>query len=152
MPSIFFQASVLKNILYSSRNISDDFFSQSPKFFPIRFLKLLTTFLVIYQNLFASVFKFHENSLLGCPPVLHHAPVTTFFSSFLVTYLHSFTKTGPLDAPRVDARGRRTVRTPISARHCTYTYSERESLLNVCVRLLKTSRCVHERFALLIGA
>src|SRR6218665_1121946 len=39
-------------------------------------------------------FKFHENSLLGCPPVLHHAPVTTFFSSFLlyciVLYLYIY--------------------------------------------------------------
>src|SRR6218665_2162902 len=34
------------------------------------------------------------------PPVLHHAPVTTFFTSFLVIYLHSFKKTGPLDAPQ----------------------------------------------------
>src|SRR6218665_325556 len=25
------------------------------------------------------------------PPVLHHAPVTTFFSSFFVIYLHFFT-------------------------------------------------------------
>src|SRR6218665_2977847 len=59
-------------------------FSRSPKF---------VTF-------FASIVKFHENSLLGCPPVLHHAPVTTFLTSFLVIYLHSFKKTGPLDAPQ----------------------------------------------------
>ena len=58
---------------------------------------------------------------------LHHVPVTTFFSSFLVIYLH-FYKTGPLDAPRVDARGRRTVRTP-SARHC----SENDKLYQIWV-------------------
>src|SRR6218665_171222 len=38
---------------------------------------------------FASVFKFQENSLLGCPPVLHHAPVTTFFL-FLFSHLPTF--------------------------------------------------------------
>src|SRR6218665_1808913 len=73
------------------------FFSRSPKLF----------------TFFASVVKVHDNSLLGCPPVLHHAPVTTFFTSFLVIYLHFLKKTGPLDAPKVDARGRRTVRTPL---------------------------------------
>src|SRR6218665_3013904 len=58
-------------------------------------------FLVIYLQIFhffASVVKFHENSLLGCPPVLHHAQVTTFFSSSVVIYLHFFTKTYPSDA------------------------------------------------------
>src|SRR6218665_1879045 len=33
MPSNFFQTSSLKNIFYSSRKISNDFFSRSPKFF-----------------------------------------------------------------------------------------------------------------------
>src|SRR6218665_27834 len=75
-------------------------FSRSPKF---------VTF-------FASVVKFHENSLLGCPPVLHHAAATTFFTSFLVIKLHFLKKTGPLDAPQGGCRGSRTVRTP-SARH-----------------------------------
>src|SRR6218665_2547344 len=36
-------------------------------------------------------------------PVLHHAPVTTIFTYFLVINLHLFKKTGPLDAPRMDA-------------------------------------------------
>src|SRR6218665_1939604 len=73
------------------------FFSRSPKFFPF----------------FASVVKFHENSLLGCPPVLHHAPVTAFLLLFWsFTYIFK-KKTGPLGAPRVRARGRRTVRTPL---------------------------------------
>src|SRR6218665_227879 len=39
------------------------FFSRSPKFF----------------TFFASVVKFHENSPLGCPPVLHHAPGNDIF-------------------------------------------------------------------------
>ena len=34
------------------------------------------------------------------PPVLHHAPVTTFFSSLLVIYIHFLTKTVLLDAPQ----------------------------------------------------
>src|SRR6218665_1564422 len=86
-----------KYFVFLLQNFSRPFFSRSPKFFTI----------------FASVVKFHENSLLGCPPMLHHAPVMTFFTSFLVIYLYFFKKTGPLDAPRVDARGRRTVRTPL---------------------------------------
>src|SRR6218665_3102604 len=65
---------VHQNFSNSSHKISDDLFS---------------------SHLLKSVFKFQENSL----PVLHHAPVTTFFSSFLVIYLHFFMKTGPLDAP-----------------------------------------------------
>src|SRR6218665_4207757 len=82
----------LENIFYSSRKISDD------------------PFLISCQisGQFASWMP---------PPVLHHAPVTTFFSSFFAIYLHFFTKAGPWMPPRVDARGRRTVRTP-SARHC----------------------------------
>src|SRR6218665_3195397 len=73
------------------------FFSRSPKFFPF----------------FASVVKFHENSPLGCPPVLHHAPVTKFVFFFFGHLTTFFKKTGPLDAPRVDARGRRTIRPPL---------------------------------------
>src|SRR6218665_2360300 len=33
------------------------------------------------------------------PPVLHHAPVTTFFSSFFAIYLHFFNKNWPLGCP-----------------------------------------------------
>src|SRR6218665_2408193 len=58
------------------------------------------------------------------PPVLHRAPVTTFFSSFFAIYLHFLHKTGPLDAPMVDARGRRTVRTPFCTPLISNTYSE----------------------------
>src|SRR6218665_1052106 len=80
-------------------------------------------FLVVHLNeaksftFFASVVKFHENSLLGFPPVLHHAPVTTFFN-FIFGHLPTFLKRKLASwmPPRVDARGRRTVRTP-SARH-----------------------------------
>src|SRR6218665_4087168 len=60
------------------------FFSRSPKFF----------------TLFASVVKFHENSLLGCPPpVLHHAPVTTFFTSFW-SFTYIFKENWPLGCPQ----------------------------------------------------
>src|SRR6218665_2054890 len=65
------------------------FFSRSPKFF----------------TFFASVVKFHENSFPGSPPVLHHAPVTTFFYFFfghLPTFLK---KTDSLDAPQGGCQG-----------------------------------------------
>ena len=49
---------------------------------------------------FALAVKFYKSSLLGCPPVLHHAPVRTFCVSFWsVTYIF-LTKTGLLDAPQ----------------------------------------------------
>ena len=116
-PTRFLDA--LENIVYSSRKIYDNHF-----------------YLVTYQNL--SVFTLHENSLLGCPPVLHHVPVTTFFSSFLVIYLHSLRKLAPWMPPRVDARGRRTVRTP-SARHCplewVYSVQDQKKLGNILLCL-----------------
>src|SRR6218665_2469515 len=49
-PTRFLDA--LENIFYSSRKISDH---------------LLKSFIVIF-HFFASVVKFHKNSLLGCPP------------------------------------------------------------------------------------
>ena len=54
----------LENILYSSRKISDDLlFSRSPNFF----------------TFFVSVVKFHENSLLGCPPSAASCPSNDIF-------------------------------------------------------------------------
>src|SRR6218665_876390 len=50
---------VHQNLSNSPHKISDDLYSNLPKFF--------SNF-----SLFASVFKFQENSLLGCPPVPHH--------------------------------------------------------------------------------
>src|SRR6218665_2428302 len=74
------------------------------KIVSIRLAKFLTIFfyLVTYQNL--SLFR------ISCqisrkfapwmpPPVLHHVPVTKFFSSFLVIYLHFFYKSWPLGCP-----------------------------------------------------
>src|SRR6218665_2454544 len=68
-----------------------------------------------FQTTFLSVAKFQDNSLPGCPPpVLHHAPVMIFFSSFFAIYLHFFyIKLAPWMTPRVDARGRRTVLSPL---------------------------------------
>src|SRR6218665_1578263 len=65
------------------------FFSRSPKFF----------------TFFASVVKFHENSLLAmdAPQVLHHAPVTTFFDFFfghLPTFLKKTFLKRPLGCPQ----------------------------------------------------
>src|SRR6218665_1193837 len=87
-PTRFLDA--LENIFYSSRQISDDLFYQLSNFRTIRSLE--------------------------APPVLHHDSVTTFSLHFLPFTYISFTKNVPLDAPRVAARGRRTVRPP-SARH-----------------------------------
>src|SRR6218665_1907441 len=73
----------LENIFYSSRKISDNLF-----------------YLVIKMcHFFASVVKFFQNALLGCPQLLHHASVTTFFSSFLVIYLHFLRKLTPWMPP-----------------------------------------------------
>src|SRR6218665_1035997 len=86
-PTRFLDA--LENIFYSSRKISDDLFLLVHQNFsnsPPNFFKL---FIQIF-HFFASVVKFHENSLLGWPPVLHHAPATTFFSSSVDIYLHFF--------------------------------------------------------------
>src|SRR6218665_2968759 len=76
------------------------FFSRSPKFF----------------TLFASVVKFHENSLLGCPPVLHHAPVTTFFTSFW-SFTYIFKENWPLGCPPGWMPGAVAPSAPPSARH-----------------------------------
>src|SRR6218665_2564221 len=74
----------LENILYSSRKISDDLlFSRSPNFF---------TFLYQLSN-------FTRIRSLDAPPVLHHAPVTTFFNFFLVIYLHFLRKQAPWMPP-----------------------------------------------------
>src|SRR6218665_3267793 len=63
------------------------------KIFSIRPAKFLTTFFISCQisGQFAPWMP---------PPMLHHASVTTIFSSFFAIYLHFFTKTGPLDAPQ----------------------------------------------------
>lgn len=54
------------------------------------------------------------------PRYAYHAPLTKFVCSFL-SHLPIFSmKTGPMDAPRVHAMGRRTVRTP-SVRHWSVT-------------------------------
>src|SRR6218665_2906060 len=78
-------------------------FSRSPKFF----------------TFFASVVKFHENSLLlGCPPSAVSCPGNDIFYFFLVIYLHSYKKTGPLDAPQGECPGPSHRPHPPSARHC----------------------------------
>ena len=52
------------------------------------------------SHFFASVVKFHENSLLRCPPVLHHAPVTTLIFSLLFCHLPTFfEESWPLGCP-----------------------------------------------------
>src|SRR6218665_47736 len=83
-PTRFLDA--LENILYSSRKISDDLF------------------LVVHLDfsLFSNqLSNFTRIRSLDAPPVLHHAPVTTFFYFFfghLPTFFYK--KTGLLDAPQ----------------------------------------------------
>ena len=77
---------------------------------------LTTLFLVVHLNF--SLFRISCQISLEfapwMPPVLHHAPVTTLFY-FFVGHLPTFSKRklAPWMPPRMDARGRRTVRTPL---------------------------------------
>ena len=66
---------------------------------------------LISDDLFVTIY---ENSLLGCTPRLHHTLVTTLFS-LLFCHVPTFCKRklAPWMPPRLDARGRRTVRTPL---------------------------------------
>jgi len=52
-------------------------------------------------------------------PVLHHAPVTTFFSSFLSFTYILFEENWPLGCPRGWMPGAVAPSAPPSARHCT---------------------------------
>jgi len=78
MPSIFFQISPLK-------------------VFSIRLAKFLTTFflLVTFWHQFSNFTKIHS---LDAPPVLH-APITTFFSLFLVMTFTYFLRFGDCSSP-----------------------------------------------------
>src|SRR6218665_2895267 len=69
-----------------------------------------TTFLVFF---IASVVTFTKKSLLGCPPCLssYTGNQPTSFSSFTFVSIDFLLKSGPLHAPRVDARRCPTVRT-----------------------------------------
>ena len=68
----------LENIVYSSRKISDEFFQLFTKIFPIRLLKFVTTFLFLFCISCQISRKFTPWIL----PVLHRAPVMTFFLPF----------------------------------------------------------------------
>src|SRR6218665_1469673 len=117
----------------------------SSKLFCIPFAKFLTTFFSRspkFFTFFSSVVQIHENSLLDAPSAAS-CPVTTFFTSFLVIYLHFLEKTGPLDAPRVVVLGRRTVRTP-SARHCELLKTVRLSINKVVYTLQHLSFLIKE--------
>src|SRR6218665_1824034 len=78
------------------------------KIFSIRPAKFMTTFFISCQIS-------GQFTPWMPPPMLHHAPVTTFFSSFFAIYLHLKKKLAPWMPHRVDARGHRTVRTPFCA-------------------------------------
>src|SRR6218665_729435 len=98
----------LENIFYSSRKISDDLF-------------------------FISCQISGQLVPLMPPAVLHHAPVTTFFSSFFAICLHFLHKTGLLDTPQGGCPGRRTVRTPLHATGCVRLYVCLPVCLHVCL-------------------
>jgi len=73
VPTMFLDA--FENIFYSSRKIADNLF-----------LVVHQTFLVIYPNFIFFRISCQILQKFGpwMPPVLHHAPVRTFLSSFLV--------------------------------------------------------------------
>src|SRR6218665_381646 len=101
-PTRFLDAPKIFCITAFSRKISDDLF------------------LVVHLNFhfFRISCQVSREFAPWIPPSAASCPGNDFFTSLLVIYLHFCKKTGPLDAPRVDVRGRHTVRTP-SARHCT---------------------------------
>src|SRR6218665_1010238 len=73
------------------------------KIFCIPLAKFLTTFFSRSPKLFtcfASVVKFHENSLLRCPPSAVSCPGNAIFTSFLVIYLLFVKENWPLGCPQ----------------------------------------------------
>jgi len=90
--------------------------SSSPNFSSIRLLKFLTTFFSHLPTLVTFPHKLSQlTKILSLDaPSLYHAPVTTFFSSFLVIYLHFLRKL----APSMPQRWMTGAVAPPSARHC----------------------------------
>src|SRR6218665_542074 len=88
-----------------------------------------TTFLVFFLSHRLS--HLQKIRSLDALRVCHHTPVTTFFSSFTFVYIHFLIKLAPWMPPMVDARGRRTVRTP-SARHWLLVSFFLELVFNHC--------------------
>src|SRR6218665_3652269 len=74
------------------------------KIFSIRPAKFLTTFFYQLSN-------FRTIRSLDAPSLAASCPGNDIFLFIFAIYLLFFTKTSPLYAPRVNARGRRTVRT-----------------------------------------
>src|SRR6218665_1296271 len=82
-------------------------------------------------NPFYRLSNFRTIRSLDAPPVLHHAPVTTFFSSFFAIYLHFVYKSWPLGCPPGWMPGAVAPSAPPSARHwpCMATRLGYKSLL-----------------------
>src|SRR6218665_4191809 len=117
------------------------FQTSSLKIFSIRLTQFLTTFFQISRNFAPWI----PPSAASCPG----NDIFLFFFSYLPTF---FYENWPLECPPGWMPGAVAPAAPLSLHATVRIHSERESLLNVCVRLLKTSRCVHVRFVLLIGA
>src|SRR6218665_724810 len=104
-----------------------------PRIFFIHLPKFLTTpFLVIYPNfsVFRISFQISRKFAPWMPPVLHHAPVKTFFCSCFshLPYLHFLRKLAPWTPSRVDVRAVTLFAPPL---HATVTTSEYLSIINV---------------------
>src|SRR6218665_2696617 len=102
---------------------SDDFFVVYHNFQIFMFIltvhlqKILTTFYLVICPFFVIFLKILRPPF-GCPLVLHaHLHNLFLLISCIFKHLHTlFHKTGSLDAPRLDARGRRTpLCTPLAA-------------------------------------
>src|SRR6218665_2210966 len=90
--------------VYSSPKISYDLFRSFTKIFPIRLLK----YFLQHFSLFRISCQISRKFAPWMPSSAASRSGDDIFLFFFVIYLHLFTKTGPLDAPRVDA-----VRTPL---------------------------------------
>jgi len=94
--------------VYSSRKISGNFLGLFTKIFPIRLLKSFSQ----HFSLFRISCQISRKFAPWMPPSAASRSGNDIFLFFFVIYLLFLWKLAPCMPPRVDARGRRTVRTP----------------------------------------
>ena len=77
--------------------------------------KFLITFVLVSPNFSLFCISCHISRKFAAwmPPSAASCPGNEHFSVLFLVLRKIFTKSGPLDAPMVDARGCRTVRTPL---------------------------------------